>query len=180
MEGAVPPSASRNSKPEQPGLLTAWPRSAQLALAFLLGLAMALIAIHGSSCSRWGSRPTDLERGPGLSYRIDLNQAERAELLQLPGIGDNLAQRIEDYRREHGAFRSVDELTLVRGIGPATLERVRSWVQVSTITNTDATESVLVIVLTWTQERTLSNVAGPIPRTRVNSSTLRKAPCSRR
>src|SRR5713226_6118833 len=141
MEGAVPPSASRNSKPEQPGLLTAWPRSAQLALAFLLGLAMALIAIHGSSCSRWGSRPTDLERGPGLSYRIDLNQAERAELLQLPGIGDNLAQRIEDYRREHGAFRSVDELTLVRGIGPATLERVRSWVQVSTITNTDATES---------------------------------------
>jgi len=139
MESAAPPSVPPNSKSEQPAVLTAWPRSAQLALAFLLGLATALIAIHAYSCSRWGSRPTDLERGPGLSYRIDLNHAERPELLQIPGIGDALAQRIEDHRREHGAFRSVEELTLVHGIGPATLERVRSWVQVSPVANTDAT-----------------------------------------
>jgi competence protein ComEA len=141
MESASPLSAPRTSKPEQPVVLTAWPRSAQLALAFFLGLATALIAVHAYSCSRWGSRPTELERGPGLSYRIDLNHAERPELLQIPGIGEALAQRIEEHRRAHGAFRSVDELTLVRGIGPATLDRVRSWVQVSPIANADAAES---------------------------------------
>jgi competence protein ComEA len=39
------------------------------------------------------------------------------------------AQRILDYRDEHGAFRSVDELDAVPGIGPARLEQLRELVQ---------------------------------------------------
>src|SRR5207249_1172653 len=80
--------------------------------------------------ARWGTRPTELERGAGFSYRIDLNRAKRAELLQLPGVGENLAARIQDYREQHGNFRSVEELVGVRGIGPTTLERLKPWVRV--------------------------------------------------
>jgi competence protein ComEA len=112
-------------------VLAAWPRSAQLTTAFLLGVALTLLAGQVVGYLRWGSRPSELDRLPSPAYRVDLNRAERAELLQLPGVGDNLATRIETYRREHGGFRTVDELTQVHGVGPATLERLRSWVEVA-------------------------------------------------
>jgi competence protein ComEA len=111
---------------ELPALFSAWPRSAQLATAFLLGLCTCLLILHIYGSLRWSSRPSELERG---AYRIDVNRANRAELLQLPGVGENLAQRIEDYRREHGPFRTVNSLQEVRGIGPMTLERLRPWVR---------------------------------------------------
>lgn len=110
-------------------VVAAWPRSAQLAAAFLLGITTALLAVFVYTSSRGATRPSHLERADS-SYRIDLNSANRAELMQLPGIGDALADRLVDYRRERGAFRSVDDLRGVSGIGPATLERLRPHVQV--------------------------------------------------
>jgi competence protein ComEA len=61
---------------------------------------------------------------------IDLNRAGREELLLLPGVGEGLAGRIEDYRRERGGFRNVQELTHVTGVGATTLERLRPLVRV--------------------------------------------------
>jgi competence protein ComEA len=98
----------------------------------LVGLTAGLLLVSGFGLLRWGTRPTDLERGAGFAYRIDLNQASRAELRQLPGVGNGLAERIERYRDRRGGFRSVDELLQVDGIGPATLERLRPWVCVGT------------------------------------------------
>jgi competence protein ComEA len=121
---AAPPSAP----PQAPPGSGAWPRSAQLAAATLLGAALVLLGLHVWGYLRWGSRPTDLETGRAPAYRIDLNRADHAELLQLPGVGPNLAERIETERRENGAFRSVDDLSRVRGVGPATLARLRPWV----------------------------------------------------
>jgi competence protein ComEA len=127
---ATAPAAAPAPK-QQPSLFQlAWPRSAQTAFAFLLGAILTLLAIHAYGYTRWGTRPTELERGVGITYRVDLNHATRAELLQLPGIGESLARRIEDYRLEHGRFQHVNDLIEVHGIGPATLERLRPWVQV--------------------------------------------------
>jgi len=56
--------------------------------------------------------------------RVDLNRAELAELQTLPGIGPAIAERILVARREQ-VFTSVDDLIRVRGIGPATVERLR-------------------------------------------------------
>src|SRR5579863_4220845 len=49
---------------------------------------------------------------------LDLNTANAEQLDALPGVGPATAQRIIDYRQEHGPFRNVDELEGVPGIGP--------------------------------------------------------------
>jgi competence protein ComEA len=132
VDAPAPTTANVPAPPApRPELERAWPRSAQLAFAFLLGSLLSLLAVHAYSQMRWGAKPSDLERGVGVIYRIDLNRATRAELLQLPGIGESLARRIDDYRTEHAGFRQVNDLIEVHGIGPATLERLRPWVQVN-------------------------------------------------
>jgi competence ComEA-like helix-hairpin-helix protein len=71
-----------------------------------------------------------LERPGSPGYRIDLNQANRSELLQIPGIGPVLAEQIETYRQKQ-KFHNIMELDQVPGIGPATRLRVQSWVCVN-------------------------------------------------
>ncbi|PZW86989.1 competence protein ComEA [Pseudomonas sp. 2848] len=57
---------------------------------------------------------------------LDLNTADAGSLQSaLIGIGKSKAQAIIDYREEHGAFASVDELLEVKGIGQALLDRNR-------------------------------------------------------
>jgi competence protein ComEA len=131
MDRPQPAKFEVNLKGEHfPLLSTIWPRAGQWLVAFLLGVSAALLAVHSLRSSRWSTMPTTLERGSASAYRIDLNEAGRAELLQLPGVGESLAGRIEDHRRQYGAFQNVDELTQVHGIGP-TLERLRPWLRVT-------------------------------------------------
>jgi competence protein ComEA len=61
---------------------------------------------------------------------LDLNAASAADLDALPGIGPVLAQRIVDWRTEHGRFASVDQLREVTGIGEAKYEDLRAKVTV--------------------------------------------------
>jgi len=64
---------------------------------------------------------------PVAQMRVDLNAAGAEELALLPGIGPSIATRIVSDRVERGPFASVDELRRVKGIGAATLERVRAF-----------------------------------------------------
>jgi competence protein ComEA len=64
----------------------------------------------------------------GAGNRVHLNSATLDQLDELPGIGPVTAQKILDYRSEHGAFGSVEELDAVPGIGPATLDELRDLV----------------------------------------------------
>jgi competence protein ComEA len=67
---------------------------------------------------------------PAPGAPLDLNAATVAQLDQLPGVGPVLAQRVIDYRTQHGAFRSVDELRQVSGIGPAKFADLKGLVRV--------------------------------------------------
>ena len=112
--------------PVPPTAVGAWPRSAQLGLAFLLGIATTFLLLHLLSMTRWRTQPTELQSGP--SVRIDLNHADRTELAQIPGVGAAMAERIEEHRRLHGPFRDVHDLLQVKGVGPKTLQALEGWV----------------------------------------------------
>ncbi|HUR13879.1 MAG TPA: helix-hairpin-helix domain-containing protein [Mycobacteriales bacterium] len=61
---------------------------------------------------------------------LDLNTAAVQDLDGLPGIGPVLAQRIVDWRTEHGRFASVDQLREVSGIGESKYASLKSKVRV--------------------------------------------------
>lgn len=59
---------------------------------------------------------------------VHLNTATTDQLDELPGVGPVTAQKIVDWREQHGAFSSVDDLDAIPGIGPARLEQLRELV----------------------------------------------------
>src|SRR5271163_1434028 len=61
---------------------------------------------------------------------INLNTATSEQLQQVPGIGPVTADKILQMRKSYGAFKSVDDLRAVRGIGPKRLEKMRKYLTV--------------------------------------------------
>jgi competence protein ComEA len=68
------------------------------------------------------------ESGSTAAGPVSLSSATVEQLDALPGVGPVTAQKIIDYRAEHGGFRSVDDLDAIPGIGPARLEQLRDVV----------------------------------------------------
>lgn len=61
---------------------------------------------------------------------VNLNTADASLLETIPGVGPVTAGAILDFRTENGPFTSIDQLLDVSGIGPATLEEMRSYVTI--------------------------------------------------
>src|SRR5947209_5508188 len=78
---AIPASLQNNSA-------TTWPRPALWATVILLGGMLGLMAWNVYGSSRWATRPTRLERGALRTARLDLNRADRVQLMQLQGLGE--------------------------------------------------------------------------------------------
>lgn len=67
-----------------------------------------------------------------LGVPLDINQASVAELSQVPGIGPKLAQGIVALRARRGVFSKLENLCEVRGIGPATVRRLKPYLTLGT------------------------------------------------
>ena len=101
-------------------------RIAWLSLALLVALLFVLVRPHGAP-----DVPKDLtsDNRLALGLAIDVNAASTAELESIPGIGPTRAAAIVADRIHVGAFADVDALERVKGIGPATLDAIRPYVQ---------------------------------------------------
>lgn len=59
---------------------------------------------------------------------VNINLADKIQLMSLPFIGEVKAERIIQYREDFGKFESIEELMKVSGIGPKTLEKLKPFV----------------------------------------------------
>lgn len=59
---------------------------------------------------------------------VNINAADAAELASLPGIGEELAARIVEYRTKNGAFAAQEDIMNVPGIGEGKFEAVRELI----------------------------------------------------
>lgn len=66
----------------------------------------------------------------GLTGTVNVNTATADELQLLPGIGESRAKAVIAMRKQRGGFKSVTELTDVKGIGEAALAKLRPFVRI--------------------------------------------------
>jgi competence protein ComEA len=62
--------------------------------------------------------------------RVNINTATVADLDGLPGIGPTTAQAIVDYRLQNGPFQVIQDIQKVQGVGPATFENIKNFINV--------------------------------------------------
>jgi competence protein ComEA len=68
------------------------------------------------------------DAGGAPAHTVNLNTASAGELEALPGIGEARAKAIVAVREKRGGFKSVDELSEVKGLGKAALDKLRPLV----------------------------------------------------
>jgi competence protein ComEA len=90
--------------------------------------AVVLLSQADSATMPVSVKPGAVPRHP-VTFPLDLNSARAEDFMELPGIGEKLAQRLVEYRRSHSGFRSVEDLRKVRGIGEKRMERLRPLVR---------------------------------------------------
>lgn len=61
---------------------------------------------------------------------ININTADREQLMQLEGIGEKMAQRIIEYRAENGPFETIQDIMKVSGIGEKKFANMRDFITV--------------------------------------------------
>ncbi|WP_241897335.1 ComEA family DNA-binding protein [Brevibacterium epidermidis] len=74
-------------------------------------------------------QPGQTVRNPGSAGKVDLNTADATTLETLPGVGPATAEAIISHRSQQ-PFASVEDLLLVKGIGPKTFESLKDLVTV--------------------------------------------------
>lgn len=109
---------------EEAGGMTRDGNAVALNLAALLADGEQVIVPALAPITATGAGPT----ATGTGGLVHLNSADLDALDALPGIGPATAQRILDWRLQHGGFAAIEDLLEVPGIGPAKLEQLRDLV----------------------------------------------------
>ncbi len=96
-----------------------------LMLVANLGFCSPSFANEGSA----PKKPTAQEQ-PAQPAKVNINTATQNELETLPQIGPKIAQRILEFRKEHGNFKSLEELMNVKGIGEKTYAKMKDRIKI--------------------------------------------------
>ena len=65
-----------------------------------------------------------------VSGKVDLNRADKEALMRLPGVGERKAEQILAYRKEHGKFKSTEEIKKIPGIKEKAFEKLKDSIVV--------------------------------------------------
>lgn len=91
-----------------------------------IALSVFVLASPATIAAEKGSKkPATAEQS---AVRVNINRASIKDLMNLNGIGEKKAVAIVKYRNDHGKFRSIEQLTKVKGIGMALVERNRKLI----------------------------------------------------
>ena len=102
---------------------------------------MSVIAALAITTSAQAAKPAPAKKSPAVAAEvvkpaleagetINVNTADAAALVRLPGIGAKIAVRIVEYRTAHGGFKTVEDLVKVKGIGVKRLAKIKAHVTV--------------------------------------------------
>jgi len=72
----------------------------------------------------------EIERKLFEMRKVGINSASREDIMQIPGIGEVLAERIVEFRKKRQTFGSLEELLAVEGIGEKKLEKIKIFLKV--------------------------------------------------
>lgn len=74
--------------------------------------------------------PKAEQNSPASAKVVNVNKADLGELQTVRGIGPVIAERIVQYRNEHGPFAHIDDVVNVHGIGQAKFEKIKNQLSV--------------------------------------------------
>lgn len=122
-------NVSAASPGEQDDIVLEWTPRDRWFLAVLALVILGLVGLQFARLAGWGLKPLEVVRPEDRTYefRVDVNKGSWVEWMQLEGIGEATARKIVADRESNGPFTSVDDVLRVKGIGPATLEKLRPW-----------------------------------------------------
>ena len=90
-----------------------------------------LVAILALAAVVLGALPSFAAAAGPAAGQVNINSASAEQLALLPRIGPSVAQKIVEFRKENGPFKSAADLMLVRGIGEKTFEQLKPYLTVS-------------------------------------------------
>ena len=94
-----------------------------LATAVLAAVLVAPAIVHAQNAPAPAS--------PDKTALVNINTASAAEFEALPGIGPKMAQRIVEYREKNGAFKKLEDLMNVKGIGEKNFLKLKARLTVT-------------------------------------------------
>jgi competence protein ComEA len=91
----------------------------------MIGIAMVAVLALGLVTAGAGAsdKAAKDDKPAKAESKVNINEATRAQLMKLSGVGPGTADRIISYRQAHGPFRKAQDLEKVEGVGRGVLEK---------------------------------------------------------
>jgi len=101
-------------------------KMASVLMAVLFVCVVGFSTLPGEVSAKSDSKQVTVQE---VAKNLDINSADKDLLVQLPGVGPKTADAILKYRKENGEFKSVDDLTNVKGIGNKKLLKMKPFLK---------------------------------------------------